>query len=249
MSSHPFPFTAELKKRRDLAPDIFELTFEMHDPKQLKFTPGQFVSVRVDPKTWRVYSIASSPLLAGGREFQLCVKLFKEKKEDSKEEYIGQGSGYLHSLKVGAIVEFFGPAGTMPFDISGSDDLILAGTGTGIAPLKSIAEYLTDTKSKRKARLYFGVRYTDDVFYTAEFQTLAKQNPNLECVNACSRPPESYPGRCGRLPDVIAADFPDGVLAGVTAYIRGGTASSHGIRAKLIELGMPEEKVHVEGFG
>jgi ferredoxin-NADP reductase len=51
------------------------------------------------------------------------------------------------------------------------------------------------------------------------------------------------------LPEVIAADFPEGVPADTTAYICGGTASSTGIRDQLLVLGMPESQVHMEGFG
>jgi ferredoxin-NADP reductase len=247
-SSHPFPFTAELMTHRDLAPDIFELTFRLHEPTRIKFRPGQFVSVRVSPTVWRVYSIASAPTREDGREFQLCIKLFKEKKEDGAE-YIGKGSGYLKNLQVGDVVEFFGPGGNMPFEADDQDDLILAGTGTGLAPLKSIAEYLTDLGSSRKMRLYLGVRFVEDVFYVQDMQELARRNPNFKFIHACSRAPEDHPGRCGRLPDILAADYPDGVPAGTTAYICGGTKSSYGIRSQLVKLGMPEEKVHVEGFG
>lgn len=248
----PAQITATLVKRKDLAPDIFELTFSMQEPTEISFRPGQFISVKVpsqktDSETvFRVYSLASSPRQKS--LFQLCVKLFRGQTDDGTE-FIGQGSGYLHSLKEGDTVEFFGPSGIMPFEADNLDDLILAGTGTGIAPLKSIAEYLTDQKSLRKIRLYFGVRYTNDFFYEQEFTKLGKKNPNFQFINACSRPEKGFAGVCGRLPNVIAGEYKDGIPENTTAYVCGGTASCNGIRDQLIKLGMPEEKIHVEGFG
>ena len=138
---NPIKFIAEVVGHRNLAPDIFEKIFRLVEPRKLKYSAGNYTSVRVadgkQPLVFRAYTFASCG--SDSTEFKLCVKLFRT---DSGEE--GRGSGYLKNLKVGERVEFFGPAGEGSFVSRGKDSepLFLLGTGTGIAPLKAVAEKL-----------------------------------------------------------------------------------------------------------
>ncbi len=241
----PQKFIAEVIEHRDLAPDIFEKTFKFVEPEKVQYTAGNYASVKVDDgkesPVYRAYTFASCG--NNPAEFKLCVKLFK--KENDEE---GRGSGFLKNLKVGEKAEFFGPAGEGSFVPKGEegDPLFLLGTGTGIAPLKAVAEKLTHEKSARKITLFLGVSYPADVFYTDEFEQLKQENPNFDFKIAISRPPEDFSGATGRLPAVIEKiEIPKNT----EALICGSEASVEGIKNKFLELGIPAEQINAEGFG
>jgi Na+-transporting NADH:ubiquinone oxidoreductase subunit F len=240
----PSKFLAKVINHKELAPDIFEKTFKMVEPTELNYTAGNYISVRVadgkSPPVYRAYTFASCG--SNPKIFKLCVKLFRT---DSGEE--GRGGGYLQNLKVEETAEFFGPAGQGSFVPKLENaPLWLLGTGTGIAPLKAVAEKLTHEKSSRKITLFLGVSYSEDIFYVDEFEELKKQNPNFDFVAAVSRPPENFTGVAGRLPDVIAKRE---VPPNLEALVCGSEVSTAGIKKKLVELGVPENQIDAEGYG
>ncbi|MCF7836732.1 hypothetical protein K9N08_03750 [Candidatus Gracilibacteria bacterium] len=240
----PIKFTAEVISHKNLAPDIFEKTFRLVEPAELNYDAGSYTSVRVadrkSPPVYRAYTFASCG--SDSKIFKLCVKLFRgENGED------GRGSGYLQNLKVGETAEFFGPAGQGSFVPKFQNaPLWLLGTGTGIAPLKAVAEKLTHEKSSRKITLFLGVSYSEDIFYVDEFEKLKKENPNFDFIVVVSRPPENFTGMAGRLPDVIAKKE---VPPNLEALVCGSEVSTVGIKNKLVELGVPENQIDAEGYG
>ncbi len=239
-------FKARLESRRELAPDVFELNFKLIEPTKLDYKAGQFVAIKVldnkEPPVVRAYTFASSPT-RGQDQFQLCFKVFR-----TEDGQIGRGSGWLSTVAEGIELEFFAPRDTLPFHDDAANTMLLLGTGTGIAPLKAMVEHLTDTGSTKKLHLYLGVRYPEDLFYQEEFEALKNQNSNFDYTLAVSRPPEGYTGATGRLPEVLVRDFAKGISTQTAAYICGSTASVAGIKAKLLELGMPAELLHAEGY-
>lgn len=241
----PLKFIAEVTSHRDLAPDIFEKTFRLVEPKELSYTAGNYVSVQVQddrhPPVYRAYTFAtcgSDPTI-----FKLCVKLFRT---ESGEE--GRGSGYLKNLKEGEQASFFGPAGEGSFTPKGdtADELWLLGTGTGIAPLKAVAEKLSHEKSKRNITLFLGVSYEKDIFYVEEFEQLKKDNPNFDFKVGVSRPDEDYAGLKGRLPAIVEQMA---IPKNLEVFICGSEVSVAGIKEKLLELGVSDERIDAEGFG
>jgi NAD(P)H-flavin reductase len=241
----PQKFIAKVVSHKDLAPNVFEKTFEMVSPSELNYEAGNYTSVKVNdgktPPVYRAYTFASCG--SNPKQFKLCVKLFCD--EEGNE---GRGSGYLKNLKEGEEAEFFGPAGEGSFATEAGDTtpLFLFGTGTGIAPLKALAEKLTNEKSSRKITLFLGVSYFEDIFYKEEFEEIKKENPNFDYKIGVSRPKDDYEGLRGRLPQILdEIDLPKDLRA----MICGSEASVAGIKQKLIELGIDEQKIDAEGYG
>ncbi|MFH1546574.1 MAG: FAD-binding oxidoreductase [Patescibacteria group bacterium] len=241
----PIKFIAEVIAHRDLTDDVFEKTFRLVESRELKYSAGNYTSVRVadgkQPPVFRAYTFASCG--SDPTTFKFCVKLFRT---DSGEE--GRGSGYLKNLKIGECAEFFGPAGEGSFVPRGknSEPLFLLGTGTGIAPLVAVAKKLTCEKSPRPIHLFLGVSYPEDIFYIAEFEKIKKSNPNFNFCVAVSRPPEGFAGITGRLPAVLEGSK---IPKNVEALVCGSEASVAGIKNKLLELGIPPNRIDAEGFG
>lgn len=251
----PKPFTATVVEKITYTADVFDLILRPDAASGFDFVSGQFVTVDVPTtdgkKLFRAYSIASSPTrLARDGVFTLNIKRAVTV-DAAGVTHVGRGSGYLFETKVGDTLRLIGPAGVLPFDAVDPSPLILVGTGTGIAPLIAMIEYLTDVGSTRPVTLYFGVRYLDDVFYTHELAAFAQRNSHFTFHIAISRPPEAvnHSFEVGRLTEVIAADYSSSIDSSTHAYVCGGTASSHAIRDTLIELGCDPKKIHVEGYG
>lgn len=238
-------FTAKLLARRNLAKDVYEVTFELVNPPELIYDAGNFLTVKVadgiTPPVMRAYTFASS-----GFEkniFKLCFKVFRDASGKA-----GRGSGYLSTLPLGESAEFFGPAGEGDFatDVNAKNPLWLLATGTGVAPFKALAEKLTHAKSERKIHLILGVSLLEDKFYEEDFAALQKENPNFTFQVCVSRPPENYTGCSGRIPAVLErleisreAEF----------KICGSVESAKGTKTKLLELGFLEEQIDSSGFG
>ncbi|MCK5472285.1 FAD-dependent oxidoreductase, partial [Candidatus Gracilibacteria bacterium] len=150
--------------------------------------------------------------------------------------------------KVGERAEFFGPAGKGSFVPRGknSEPLFLLGTGTGIAPLLAVAEKLTREKSPRLITLFLGVSFEADIFYEKEFAELKKANPNFDFKIGVSRPSENYEGVRGRLPAILETTE---IPKNVETLVCGSEASVAGIKNKLLELGVLENRIDAEGFG
>lgn len=239
------PFTAKLIERKNLAHDVYEVVFELVNPAELIYDAGNFLAVKVKdgitPLVMRAYTFASSGV--DQKFFKLCFKVFHD--EGGRA---GRGSGYLATLPIGEIAEFFGPAGVGDFTVSlqSKNPLWLLATGTGVAPLKAVAEKLTHAKSLRRIHLILGVSLVEDKFYEEDFAQLQKENPNFTYQICVSRPREDYTGCSGRVPAVLEKlEIP----CEAEFKICGSVESVKGIKTKLLELGFLEEKIEASGFG
>lgn len=137
----------------------------------LPFSAGQFVSLKFTEKAWRAYSIAST------------------EKEDLIELVIrivpgGIGSTIIDMANVGDEFEFKGPFGHFVLSENAEANLVFLGTGTGIAPLRSMIIEENRNKSPRPMTLLYGGRNPDDIAYLDEMTTWAE---NLDIKLGFSR--------------------------------------------------------------
>ena len=112
---------------------LFEIRLD--DGSELGHKPGQFVEVSVFGIGEAPISLSSSPTKK--KTFELCVRK------------LGNVTSKLHKLNVGDKVGIRGPFGN-GFDseaIKGKDLLFIAG-GLGIAPLRSLFNYVLDNRER-----------------------------------------------------------------------------------------------------
>jgi NAD(P)H-flavin reductase len=186
---------AVLKKKTFLTHDVVELCFEVKG--EFLHKAGQFVSVKVQSpqgQIFRSYSISSKPQK---NYFELCIKVIEN----------GLASNYLANLKEGNEIEFLGPIGNFTFQNQQGQTALFIGTGTGIAPLKSIIKEELEKGWPDKIHLLFGVRYIKDIFYKEFFEKLAVKYKNFTFDLTLSRPEnESWAkegGKIGRVTDLL----------------------------------------------
>lgn len=243
MTMLPPAFDAEVVGVRSLTPSVREVRFVRKDRAVLEFEPGQWVSLVVpmsDGEVRRAYSIASPP--RGDASFEIAVT-----RVDA-----GVGSAYLHQLAAGDVVRVIGPQGFFTRPAVGGPPSLLVGTGTGLAPLRSMLHASVAAGDTAPIRLLFGGRQEHDLLYRSELAELQALTPRVRVVETLSRGADSWAGRRGyvqaharALYEALAAETP----SPPHVYVCGLEKMVGAVRALFRqELGLPRQLVHTERY-
>lgn len=230
----PRNFSAKVISNEYIATETRKTIFEVSDA-EFTFHTGQFVNLKVEPKIMRAYSVASSSHLLP--QFELCVKVVEN----------GKGSGYIDRMEPGEMVDFMGPFGHFGRKDT-TKDVLLFGTGTGIAPLKAI---LDDEKEKGfpvKVHLVYGVRSLEFASYDEYFKTMAEQYSAFSYDLYVSRPENGFMGNAGRITDWLSAQSAEDFV-NTEIIICGNPAMVKEAKITLLEtFALPKEQVIIEAF-
>jgi ferredoxin--NADP+ reductase len=162
---------ATVKSTTRITPDstheVRQLILQIDEPS-FRYAAGQSIGVLVPgPHAFgeeyhhRRYSIAN-PVEGGNSqsiELELLVRRCFYLDEISGEQYPGVASNYLCDAKVGDIIKITGPYKS-PFNIptDTSNNLLMIGTGTGIAPFRAFVRQIYDQHGSWQGdvRLFYG---------------------------------------------------------------------------------------------
>jgi ferredoxin-NADP reductase len=154
-------FQTVLTEKKKLADSVFLFRFNLVEPKEIEFIPGQYMLTRVNNLP-RLYSIASSN--KNKNYFEFVIELVEG----------GVGSSYLCQLKYGDEVFWRGPAGMFRLAQNEVTERAFLATGTGIAPIRSMIKSNLDDK-KTKNYLFWGLRYFEDVYFFDQWKEVEKE--------------------------------------------------------------------------
>ncbi len=161
-------YDIELVKTTQLTNNTIALFFSIEND-QFTFSAGQFVSLRFEYENEqhkRSYSIACSPeTFKETGVIEIALGLVPG----------GRASECFSNVTAGQKFSIAGPAGvlTMPDELP--KNLVLVGTGTGMAPYRAmIPELKQALKKGMSLRIIMGARYRNDVFYDDDFKALVK---------------------------------------------------------------------------
>ncbi len=169
---------------------LFEV--KLDDDSNLGHKPGQFAEISVFGIGEAPISISSSPTKKG--TFEICVRK------------LGDVTTKLHSLKVGDKIGVRGPFGN-GFDaeaLKGKDLLFIAG-GLGIAPLRSLFNYVLDNrKNYGRITLLYGCKEPRELLFKDEILAL-KSRKDIEFKSTVDRCPEgeAWTGNTGVITTLI----------------------------------------------
>ncbi|MBI4239054.1 MAG: hypothetical protein HY696_11665 [Deltaproteobacteria bacterium] len=212
---------ARVEAMRQLTADVRELTFRLQEPSTLPFTAGQYIGFRVpaagkDKPVSRLYSINSAPCEAG------LVQLLYN--------YVGgPGTEFLQGLTVGSAVAFKGPYGAFTLKEASTRDVLFVGTGTGLAPFRSMLREYLPRGLQRRVTLLWGVRHEADVYYQEEFAALEQTYPNFRFLLTLSRAADGWQGLRGRVTQIFPEFFSN--VENLEVYCCGSDAMIHDITA------------------
>jgi ferredoxin-NADP reductase len=165
----PETITATIESVSTPAPSVREIILQPDTAEALRYTPGQWISLRLPvgdkPPLVRAYSLATPPAPDG--RLTLCFDRIEG----------GLGSEYLWSAEPGTTVEFTGPVGNFTLPDTDSD-LVFVAQYTGIVPFRAMLPALASdpafARSGRRVHLVYGARQREDLVYYDELRTLAQ---------------------------------------------------------------------------
>jgi len=214
---------------------------EVPDTGNFDFIPGQFVTLDLPihekpNKRWRSYSIASWP--DGSNVFELLIVLAEA----------GLGTTYLfNEVKVGSELTLRGPQGVFILPQPVEKDIFLICTGTGIAPFRSMVNYLQlhDIPIKN-IYLIFGCRRKEDLLYYDELRTLEEKLPGFQYLPTLSREQweGGHQGYVHPVYEELCKDRQDAHF-----FLCGWKHMIDEAKKRILEMGYDKKAVHLELYG
>jgi ferredoxin-NADP reductase len=150
--------------------------------RDVSFLAGQYVGLRYDG-TSRAYSLASSPTADG---LEICVRRVPGGRLSPR---------ICDELAVGDEVTLRGPYGELVLQDHSPRDLVFLATGTGVAPFRSMIDYVFETGrdeyqgTDRDVWLFLGAAWEDDLPYREAFRERDRRQENFHFVPCLSREP------------------------------------------------------------
>jgi NAD(P)H-flavin reductase len=217
-----------------LAYNVKSFRLRLAEPKAMPFEAGQFIIMHV-PKDGstvkRAYSIASPPHEAGVVE--LCIQHVDG----------GIASTYFWKLTEGAPVTVSGPHGKFLLKQPVDYQPVFMGTGTGVAPFRSMIKHLYHQGVSTEMWLLFGCRYEHTLLYEAEFRALASMRRGFHYVPTVSRPKE-WKGETGHIQETFRKHITD--FSNKEIWICGWMEIVKSIVRDLESYGVPPAQIHYE---
>lgn len=230
-----FDIQATIAEKRMLNSSVLRLRLQ----PSLTFTcePGQYLTLINPAGVTRSYSIANNPISDGFIELQ--VRLLET----------GLMSGFLRSASVGQSLVIRGPVGNCFYTAEDGGDfpIVLAGTGTGLAPLYGILNQALKKQHKGLIQLFHGALQKSDLYLGDELRALAECHGNFQyrpCVL------NGEPGGVH-----IIGDIEKAVLAGLPVdrastrlFLCGAPEFVNALRRKAFLTGLASKHIFADAF-
>lgn len=167
---------------------LFEI--ELENARSLDHEPGQFVEVSIFGVGEAPISLCSSPTKRGS--FELCVRA------------VGKFTNAMHSLEAGDELGIRGPFGKgFPVKVLAGNDLIFVAGGLGIAPLRSLINYVIDNRREfGKVDILLGCRNPKEMLFGDDLEFWQKRvDVNFNCTVDKGDP--DWAGNIGLITSII----------------------------------------------
>lgn len=232
-AGEPAWWLAEVTEHDQRRPDLAVLALRPDEP--FPYRAGQHVSVQVPrwPRVWREYSVANAPAPDG--LLRLHVRAVPGG---------GVSTALVHQTRPGDTVILGRARGEMTADAIRSGRVVCIAGGTGLAPVKAIAEALTGPGRpgpRPAVRLFFGALTEADLYDLAGLRQLASDRPSLAVIPVVSAEP-GYEGLAGSVADVTAAHLPPGT----DDVVISGPAAMVARAASLVTVEAPAARLHLD---
>lgn len=224
----------------DHTPTTKRFWIEVPELDRFDFLPGQFVTLDLPihekvNKRLRSYSIASWP--DGTNVFELLIVQAKD----------GVGTAYLfNEVTTGTELKFRGALGVFTLPEKIDRDLILVCTGTGIAPFRSMIQYIfLHTVPVKNIHLVFGCRQQQDLLYYEEMKALEQKYPAFHYHPVLSR--DEWEGHRGYVHPVYESLCRDKLPA--LFYLCGWKNMVDEAKQRIMTMGYDKKDIHLELYG
>jgi len=203
----------------------------------MSYHAGQFINLRRPDGLVRSYSLASLP----GQDYFLELHVLRKD--------AGLMSNWMiDELQPGDALDIQGPSGDCYYrNEAPSHPLLMAATGTGIAPLYGILRDALHNGHEGEIHLYHGGRNTDRFYLRGQLRGMEMRHPNFhyyECISGNNAPP---PGAlAGRVHQVALARH--GNLHGWHVFLAGLAEMVDSGEKLAVKHGAAPEAIHSDAF-
>lgn len=208
---------------------LFEI--KLDDGSSLDHDPGQFVELSIPGVGEAPISISSSPTKEG-KSFELCVRK------------VGNVTKVLHNMEKGDKIGIRGPFGNgFPIETLRGQDLLFIAGGLGIAPLRSLINYVFDRRNEfDDVTILYGCREPCELLYEDEVEEWRDKEDIIykETVDKC---PDGvcWEGNVGVITTLIPGVDID--LDKTYSVVCGPPIMYKFVLQELEEKEMPDEKI------
>ena len=216
---------ATLIARRDLTDDSAIFGIEADAPL-FEFLAGQYTAIGLPADAPRIEG-ADPDEDANGKPRKLIVRAYSIASSSKARDYVEL---YVTLVKSGALTPrlwmlqpgdrlWLGPKAKGLFTLEGVPadcDVVLIGTGTGLAPYISMIRDYHQCNIGRRFAVVHGARYVRDLGYRDELEALERDCSTMVYVPTVSRPEEDsgWSGHVGRVQSVVADGALESALGG-----------------------------------
>jgi len=209
-----------------------EMLFEirLHNGKILNHDPGQFVQLSLFGAGEAPISVCSSP--SRQDRFELCIRK------------AGKMTKLFHSLSENDEVGIRGPFGrAFPTNLLKGRDLIFVAGGLGIAPLRSLINYVIDNRRDfGKVSILLGCRTPDSMLFGSEVHEWEKRTDiSFACTVDKSAP--EWKGNVGLITSLIPGVTLD--PANTYSVVCGPPVMYRFVVDELIKKGIPGKQIYL----
>ncbi|HWO12007.1 MAG TPA: 2Fe-2S iron-sulfur cluster-binding protein [Polyangiaceae bacterium] len=231
-------FDSRVARVEPLSPDV--LRVELEAPAALAYRAGQYLHVEREGGVARPYSLASVP---GSPRLELHVR-----------RIAGGAMSAWFASALGEPVRLRGPFGEcFHFDQEPERPLLLAGSGTGLAPLLGIVRAALAAGHRGPIHLYHGSASVEGLYLRDELASLAASAPNLRVtcsvLSAAASVEASRPG-CAVLAQPLDRLILDDPLdfSACRVYLCGNPDLVARLRQRVYLSGAPRSRIHCDPF-
>jgi CDP-4-dehydro-6-deoxyglucose reductase, E3 len=171
------------------------------------FKIGQFTTVKIDPTTYRCYSIASLP------EELPYWNIFVDITPG------GPGTKYLKSLTPGQIIETLSVVGKFELNIK-LKKCIFGAIGCGIAPFLPMIKKLSEDENN-ELYIYWGLRTEKDIALEKMLKQYSKSSKKIHFEVILSKPSNKWKGKKGHITNEILKIASDATNRNMGIYLSG----------------------------
>ena len=226
--------TATVKRLDLLNDEIMQLVLDCQN--QFDYRPGQFINLYLNQTIFRSYSLASVP--QQDRYLHLHVRRLPD----------GQVSNWIHkTLKIGDEVVVSAPLGNC-FYTSGraEQNLLLIGTGSGLAPLYGIIRDALNQGHRGEIYLFHGSRELAGFYLQKTLAQLSKQYSNFHYLPCISGPESANGYGKGRADNLAFQQITD--LKNWRVFLCGHPEMVNSARRKAFLAGASMQDIYLDAF-
>jgi len=228
-----FRFDATLTSLKPLSGDVIQAS--LLADSAVDFRAGQYMTVVRSDGLARSYSVASLP---SENLIDLHIRRIPN----------GRMSGWFHDeARKGDRVTLLGPSGEC-FYVAGREQqpLLLAGTGTGLAPLYGIVRDAIRSGHTGPIHLFHGALHAGGLYLVEELRELASQHAQLRYTPTVLRGEAPEGVVVGALGQTLEQSIPD--LTGWRGFLCGDPSLVQDLKRQVFLAGIASRDIYADAF-